>query len=80
MTVKMYEEQKKELHITLVPMAVAAATLIAVGWVGFLVLRKTRFRRAARLARKVEVTGQRVLNLAERPDARPLFSEDETAA
>ncbi len=75
---RVYEE--KGVRLTYVPMAVAAATLIAAGWVGFLVLRKTRFRRAARVARKVEVAGQRVLNLAEHPDVRPMFSEDETAA
>lgn len=77
---KEQEESGKKVHLTLVPLAVAAATLIAAGWVGFLVLRKTRFRRAARVARKVEVVGQRMFNLAENPDVRPVFSEDETAA
>lgn len=64
--------------LALVPLAIAALSLIAVGWVGHALLRKTRFRRVARLARKMEVTGQRTLNLAER-EVRPLFSDDEAA-
>lgn len=73
-------KEDERVRPLLVPLAISAAVLIAAGWTGHVLLKKTRFRRAARLARRIETAGQRLDTLSRERDVHPVFSEDETGA
>lgn len=73
-------KEEQRTRFSHMPMMFWASMLIAVGWTAHTALKRTRFRRTARLARRVETTGQQALALASEYEPHAIFREDETAA
>ncbi|GMU73948.1 MAG: hypothetical protein AMXMBFR44_1470 [Candidatus Campbellbacteria bacterium] len=73
-------KEEQRTRFSHMPMAFLGSLLIAVGWTAHTALKRTRFRRTAQLARRVENAGKRAYTLASEYETHALDRQDETAA